>query len=129
MKPAVFTFNLNENRLAKLRFICFKLGLLVRPVPPAQFDHHIAAIVGLAGPEAEPSANTFADEMLLFHNLSDHQLNQFLTACRQQRFAPVALKAVVTPDNAAWTAVELHAELWQERQAVLSGQTADHKEE
>lgn len=128
MRPTIFTFNLNENRLTKLRFICFKLGILVNPIPPERFDHHIATLVGLSEPETEPSVNSFDDEMLLFHNLSDHQLNTFLTTCKQQRFAPVALKAVVTPDNSTWTAVELHAELRQERQAVLKGETADHKE-
>ena len=129
MKPTIYTFNLSETRLAKLRFICFKLGILVKPVPPERFDHHIATIIGLSEPETEPSTNTFADEMLLFHHLSDHQLNQFLVTCKQQRFAPVALKAIVTPDNSTWTAVELHAELTQERQAVLKGETADHQEE
>ena len=127
MRPTIFTFNLNENRLTKLRFICFKLGILVKPVPPERFDHHIATLIGLSEPETEPSANTFSDEMLLFYNLSDHQLNTFLATCKQQRFAPVALKAIVTPDNTAWTAVELHAELWQERQAVLQGNTAGHE--
>ena len=127
MRPTIYTFNLNENRLTKLRFICFKLGLLVSPVPPERFDHHIASLIGLCEPENEASANTFDDEMLLFHNLSDYQLNTFLATCKQQRFAPVALKAIVTPDNTAWTAVELHAELWQERQAVMQG-TTTHEE-
>ena len=127
MKPTIYTFNLNENRLTKLRFICFKLGLLVKPIPPERFDHHIASLIGLCEPETEASANTFDDEMLLFHNLSDYQLNTFLATCKQQRFAPVALKAIVTPDNTAWTAVELHAELWQERQAVMQG-TTTHEE-
>ena len=127
MRPTIYTFNLNESRLTKLRFICFKLGLLVKPVPPERFDHHIASLIGLCEPETEASANTFDDEMLLFHNLSDYQLNTFLATCKQQRFAPVALKAIVTPDNTAWTAVELHAELWQERQAVMQG-TTTHEE-
>ena len=127
MKPTILTFNLNENRLAKLRFICFKLGILVKPVPQDRFDHHIASLIGQCEPETEPGRNTFSDEMLLFHNMSDHQLDQFLATCKQQRFAPVALKAIVTPDNTAWTAVELHAELWQERQAVMRG-TTTHEE-
>ena len=127
MKPTILTFNLNENRLTKLRFICFKLGLLVKVVPLERFDHHIASLIGLCEPETEPGRNTFSDEMLLFHNLSDYQLNTFLAACKQQRFAPVALKAIVTPDNVAWTAVELWIELYQERQAVMKG-TAAHEE-
>lgn len=127
MKPTILTFNLNENRLTKLRFICFKLGILVKPIPPERFDHHIATLIGLSEPETEPGRDTFSDEMLLFHNLSDYQLNTFLATCKQQRFAPVALKAVVTPTNVAWTAAELYVELWQERQAVLKGETADHK--
>ena len=123
MRPAIYTFNLSEARLSKLRFICFKLGILVNPIPTERQDHHIATLVGLSDPESDPGQNTFPDEMLLFHNLSDYQLNQFLTACKQQRFAPVALKAVVTPTNLSWTAVKLWAELCQERAAILKGDT------
>ncbi len=127
MRPTILTFNLSDARLAKLRFICMKLGILVRPVPAEKFDHHIASLVGLHEPETEPSVHTFPDEMLLFHNLSDAQLNRFLQTCKQQRFAPVALKAVVTPTNVTWTPVELCAELWRERKALLRGETADHE--
>ena len=128
MKPTIFTFNLTESRLTKLRFICFKLGILVKSIPPERHDHHIASIIGQCEPETELSVNHFEDEMLLFHNMSDYQLNQLLTTCKQQRFAPVALKAIVTPDNCAWTAMELWIELHQEREAILHGETADHKE-
>ena len=128
MKPTILTFNLNENRLSKLRFICFKLGILVKPVPPEQHGCRISALIGLSEPETEPTQDSFSEEMLLFHNLSDHQLNQFFSACKQQRFAPVALKAVATPHNVSWTAGELCAELKQERQAVLQGGTTAHEE-
>ena len=55
-------------------------------------------------------------------------LNRFLQTARQMRFAPVALKAILTPTNAEWTPLQLRDELKQEREAILRGETADHEE-
>ena len=43
------------------------------------------------------------------------------------RYAPGALKAILTPTNAAWTPVQLCAELKQERAAIMQGETAEHE--
>lgn len=127
MRPTILTFNLNENRLSRLRFLCMKLGLLVRPVPAEDFCQPISALCGLSAPVEAAPAEAFPEEMLIFCHMDNAQVNRFLQTARQMRFAPVALKAVLTPTNAEWTPVQLCAELKDERAAVMKGEAA-HEE-
>ncbi len=128
MRPTILTFNLSETRLAKLRFLCMKLGLTVKPVPAEDYAQPIGALCGLAEPTAATAAEAFPEEMLIFCHMDNAQVNRFLQSAKQMRWAPVALKAILTPTNAEWTPIQLCAELKQEREAILKGETADHKE-
>lgn len=125
MRPTILTFNLAEERLTKLRFLCMKLGCAVKPVPEADWGQPLSALCGLSAPEENAPSAPFADEMLVFCHM-DNAVNRFLQTAKQMRFRPVALKAILTPTNAAWSPVRLHAELTAERAAILSGETADH---
>ena len=126
MRPTILTFNLNETRLSKLRFICMKLGVLVKDVPAAEWGQPIGALCGLTD-RIEAEAEAFPEEMLVFCHMDNAAVNRFLQTAKQMRYAPVALKAILTPTNAEWTPVQLCAELKQERQAVLQGETAEHE--
>ena len=128
MRPTILTFNLNENRLTKLRFLCMKLGLAVRPVPAEDFCQPISALCGLSEAVEAAPAEAFPEEMLIFCHMDNAQVNRFLQTARQMRFAPVALKAILTPTNAEWTPMQLCAELKDERAAVMKGGTAAHEE-
>lgn len=128
MRPTILTFNLNETRLSKLRFLCMKLGLLVKPVPAEDFCQPISALCGLAEATESAPAESFPEEMLIFCHMDNAQVNRFLQTAKQMRFAPVALKAILTPTNAEWTPLQLRDELKQEREAILRGETADHEE-
>lgn len=125
MRPTILTFNLTEGRLSKLRFLCMKLGCAVKPVPEADWGQPLSALCGLsARDENAPSAH-FDGEMLVFCHM-DSAVDRFLQTAKQLRFQPVALKAILTPTNAAWSPVRLHAELTAERAAILHGEKADH---
>ena len=127
MRPTILTFNLNENRLSKLRFLCMKLGLTVKPVPAEAFCQPISALCGLPEPVEASPADNFPEEMLVFCHMDNALVNRFLQTAKQMRFAPVALKAILTPTNAAWTPAQLCAELKDERAAVMQG-TTTHEE-
>lgn len=127
MRPTILTFNLNENRLSKLRFLCMKLGVAVKPVPAEDFCQPISALCGLSEPVEASPAEAFAEEMLIFCHMDNALVNRFLQTAKQMRFAPVALKAILTPTNAEWTPVQLCAELKDERAAVMQG-TTTHEE-
>ena len=127
MRPTILTFNLIEARLSKLRFLCMKLGVAVKAVPAEDFCQPISALCGLSEPAETAPAEAFAEEMLIFCHMDNAQVNRFLQTARQMRFAPVALKAILTPTNAEWTPAQLCQELKDERAAVMQG-TTTHEE-
>lgn len=126
MKPTILTFNLSDARLTKLRFLCMKLGFSVKAVPAADFCQPVGALCGLTEPGEAAPAEAFSEEMLVFCHMDNAAVNRFLQTAKQMRFAPVSLKAILTPTNADWTADQLCAELKQERAAVLKGESAGH---
>lgn len=126
MRPTILTFNLNEGRLSKLRFLCMKLGILVKDVPAEDFSQPIGALCGLSDRTAAEISTPFPEEMLVFCHIDNAAVNRFLQTAKQMRFAPVALKAILTPTNAEWTPAQLCMELKQEREAVMKGETAEH---
>lgn len=127
MRPTILTFNLTDARLSKLRFLCMKLGLAVKPVPAEDCCQPISALCGLSDPADAAPAESFSEEMLVFCHMDNAAVNRFLQTAKQMRFAPVALKAILTPTNAAWTPAQLCAELRDERAAVMQG-TTTHEE-
>ena len=127
MRPTILTFNLSDARLSKLRFLCMKLGLAVKPIPAEDCCQPISALCGLSDPADAAPAEAFSEEMLVFCHMDNAAVNRFLQTAKQMRFAPVALKAILTPTNAAWTPAQLCAELKDERAAVMQG-TTTHEE-
>ena len=127
MRPTILTFNLTDARLSKLRFLCMKLCLMVKPVPAEDCCQPISALCGLSDPADAAPAEAFPEEMLVFCHMDNAAVNRFLQTAKQMRFAPVALKAILTPTNAAWTPAQLCAELKDERAAVMQG-TTTHEE-
>lgn len=129
-RPTVLAFNMSEESLSKLRFACARAGALVRPVAPEEYPLPLGALCGLTNPPEEIPApvEPFADEMLLMASFTAPQVNRLLAAMKQLRIRPVALKAVLTPTNAAWDCARLHAELSAEREAFARGSRADHHE-
>lgn len=127
MRPTILTFNLTDARLSKLRFLCMKLGLTVKPIPAEDCCQPISALCGLTDPAEATPAEAFPEEMLIFCHMDNAQVNRLLQTARQMRFAPVALKAILTPTNAAWTPAQLCRELKDERAAVMQGEST-HEE-
>ena len=60
-------------------------------------------------------------EILLFSNLTDKKLDEFLAAYKTMGIEPIGLKAVVTSTNENWTIEQLTEELVKERAAMLFG--------
>ncbi len=57
-------------------------------------------------------------EMLIFHEVTDAEMDGVLALCRKNGAAPIALKAVVTPHNLSWTLYELAEELSEEHRQM-----------
>jgi len=116
----VLLFNFQtSDKLPRLRFILFKLGIRAREVEPSDFGESLGFLAGLEGYSAAetPEAGTFSDEMLIMNGFNNTQLDFFLKMLRQEKvFIPC--KAVMTEHNAVWSAVHLHHELFLEMEAM-----------
>ena len=112
-------------QLQKIRFALFKLGINGRTVAPEELSHPVGYLCGLDGfsPAEEPAAGNFSDEMLVLCGLTGAQLDALLSALRRSRVL-IPLKAVVTEDNAAWSSIKLHDELFREHEAMKKSLTA-----
>ena len=77
--------------------------------------------------EAAYTGVGFEDEMLVMANFPAGMMNTFLGLFRRMGIAPVALKAMLTPTNAAWDSEKLHEELAGEHRAMTSGEGKRHQ--
>lgn len=113
-------YNLTDQaKLWALRCAFVKLGVHARAVAQEEFGQPIGLLCGREGfsPAAAPVGGGFADEMLVLEGLSDAQLDRLLGALRRSRVS-LALKAVVTEENATWSSLRLHEELKREHEAM-----------
>lgn len=120
-------FNFHDaQKLQKVRFALFKLGVTGRVVDAADFGQPVGYLCGLEGfsPAETPDEGGFSDEMLVLCGLSGAQLDALLSALRRSR-AVVALKAVVTEENVSWSAKKLHDEIHQEHESMKGVRAKD----
>lgn len=117
----VLLYNIPKDKLKRIRVLLVRMGLEGRTVKPEEYSLPVGALAGQTEPAAplvpEAEALGFTDEMLVLCGLSSPQLSAFLDALRQNRCG-VALKAVLTETNAAWSSLALHRELLAERAAL-----------
>lgn len=117
--PVILAFGFAPERLGRLRTLCAVEKLRLRPVSPEEYGQSIGALSGLLPPaEVSAEAGEIGEEMLVLCGLSEAALDRFLRGFRRQGILPVALKAVLTPTNAAWTAPALYEELRREHEAM-----------
>lgn len=125
MKPTLLLCNIPAEKMGVLRLLSVRLGLKLTVVLPERQGLTVEALVN--GDTAEGAADdSFAEEMLVLCGVGAGAMNLLLAELRR-RHVPIALKAVMTPTNAAWTMQQLHAELCREREAIEKGESA-HKQ-
>ena len=121
MIPAtVLTFNVSDADIAKMRGLSAPLGIRFKAVPAESFTLPLGGMLGIpTGPVSAPSdGQTFTDPMLLMCNFNEQQFNRFLQLLRAPGLPRIPLKAVLTPHNVGWNAMQLHAELVREHEAM-----------
>ncbi len=119
MNPMVLCYNLQPEKLGRLRVLALRLGIGVRVVEPEQFALPVGALAGvLDTPETVEPAEPFADEMLVMAHFRPGMLDAFLNGFRQSRIPSVKLKAMLTETNAAWSAARLHREIRAEHEQM-----------
>ena len=109
----VLLYNITGEKLSKIRIVSAMLGHEAIEVPPESFGHPLGYLLGLEGFLPSNAAERFEEEMLVMETLS----SPLLDALRAGG-TPVALKAVVTEQNKAWSAAALCRELKREHEAM-----------
>lgn len=121
MAPAtVLTFNLPEADFERLRALAASLGIRAKAVPPESFTLPLGAMLGIpVGPSKAPvNGQSFDNPMLLMCNLDARQFDRLLQLLRTPGLPRIPLKAVLTPHNVGWSAIQLHGELLREHEAM-----------
>lgn len=127
-QPVLLCYNLSGEKMQKIRLAAMRLKIRVRPVEKDEYAQTVAALCGLEEKtDAAYVGAGFEDEMLVMENFPAGMMNAFLGLFRRMGIAPVALKAMLTPTNAAWNSEKLHAEIAGEHQAMMNGKEKRHQ--
>ena len=119
MNPMVLCYNLQPEKLGRLRVLALRLGIGVRVVEPEKFGLPVGALAGvMEPPETVEEAESFSDEMLVMAHFRPGMLDAFLNGFRQSRIPSVKLKAMLTETNAAWNGARLHREIRAEHEQM-----------
>ena len=109
----ILLYNIQGEKLMKLRGAAALLGLEAIEVPPQAHAHPVGYLLGYEGFAPSGSAESFPEEMLVMETLSSPLLDYMRTSG-----ATVALKAVVTEQNCGWDGASLCRELRREHEAM-----------
>ena len=127
-QPVLLCYNLSGEKMQKIRLAAMRLKIRVRPVEKDEYAQTVAALCGLEEKtDAAYVGAGFEDEMLVMANFPAGMMNAFLGLFRRMGIAPVVLKAMLTPTNAAWDSEKLHAESAGEHQVMMNGKEKRHQ--
>ena len=112
-------FNIQDpEKKTAIRLTALRLGLRCREILPERQGETLEALLsGAAAKPAQPEGESFADELMLMHALSQAEFHELLDT-RRREGQSIRLKAVVTEHNQKWTAQRLHRELCAEEEAM-----------
>ncbi len=124
--PVILYYNLDRGAEAALQALCRRQGLGCRAVAPAEYCLPVGALAGIpvSGAAVGAPAMGFSDPMLVMCGLLAPQLDAFLQGLRDGGMPRIALKAVLTPANVAWSSARLRDELIREHDAVRKARSA-----
>ena len=113
----ILLFGLKKEKNRAVAAVAQKIGADVTVVEYKDYGQKIGALAGISGfpRERKPyEGPDFATEMMVFSGMIPRQVDAFLAEYKATGVQSVALKAIVTPLNVAWTADALFRELMKE---------------
>ena len=109
----VLLYNITGEKLAKIQSAAGLPGLMLIEVPEDAFGNPVGYMLGYEGFTPSDSAESITEEMLVMETLCSPLLDYL-----RKNGAGVALKAVVTEQNSAWSGAALCRELRREHEAM-----------
>lgn len=131
-EPFIYTVGLGDGKSLLVENLCGSLGIhYIRLMERDRYrtikeitvniENGVMPLNGDFVIDNAQKAGAANQEILLFSNLTENKLDEFLSAYKTAGIEPVSLKAVVTPTNEKWTIEQLAEELMKERAAMLFG--------
>lgn len=124
MKEVLLVFHITEEKkLAKMRKALLPLRMRVKKIEKKDYLETIGYLAGLKDSESiskEYTGDELPGEMLVMAGFSNARVDQLLAAFRKNGVDRIACKAILTPTNATWNALELYEELRKEHESMTS---------
>ena len=137
MNRNILLFGVDDNQQEKIKSFCSSFSVEVSPVEKKDCNQTIGSLAGIpkakntfgrmsrgktasTGKAAEANCDmpAFSEPMMVFCNLEQEVLNQYLEGYSGAGIEKIALKAVLTPYNVSWTPKQLFEELREEHSAM-----------
>lgn len=112
-----------------LKSVLVRLGVRIKNIGPDQVMEKVGYLAGLPGYKAEQEVLSgelneelpyIGQDVLVMKNFTSGRIDVLLAALRKAGVPKIALKAVITPQNADWSFYQLYQELVKEHQAMGS---------
>lgn len=117
----VLLYNISGKKAIDIKMICHKLRISFAEVTEERYGYKLSQILGIEPENTPRKVESFNDEMLYIYNLSNLELDKFLTQlCRKK--AIVSLKAAATETNLNYNSYELYKEISAEHKAMQNGE-------
>ena len=148
-QPVLLSYNLNGPKARNVHMAAMRLKIRVRNVAKEEYALPLAVLLGAGSADSavdavrdpqieqvdktenaaqsQSGAQDFSDEMLVMAFFPQGMVNVFLQTMRRAGISPIALKAVLTPTNAAWSSTQLHEELAREHAAMTAREKSTHE--
>ncbi len=124
MNGKMLLFSLAEGEaLEKVRQVAEKKDILLQIVLPEEHEKTIGQLAMLPPSPGKQGGADLAEPMMVLC-MQQNVMQDVLVALRQAGVPPIC-KAVLTPTNAAWTPMQLLAELQRERAEFMKMRSED----
>ena len=121
-KAQILLFHIEPGKTKQIEAICRPLKIQVSKIKPSSYNQKLGYLAGISGFNRENTSYTgpeFPSEMLVFSGMDSDLVDTFLAKYKEASIPPIGLKAIVTPHNVFWSAVDLYKELFKEHQQFI----------
>lgn len=127
MAATALLFNIkDENRVKEISRTLLPLRIRTKVINKDDYLKPIGYLAGMKNIESTEKiyqGYELEDEMLLMSGFTNSQVSQLLAAFRKKRIEKIDHKAILTPSNKLWNALELFQELKKEHDYMTSNAT------
>ena len=116
--PVVLLYHTPEGVLRRLTPLLRQQGISVRVIRKELYTVPLEMLLGLKQPDKilQNPGIELPEPMLVMHGMSSEGVDAVLKLLRENKIR-IDLKAVTTPTNLSWTALQMFAELQRERES------------